>query len=130
MVSFWGTRRGCGACCVRFSLPLRFFFFDDTATTEIYTLSLHDALPIWRSAVPAAVTCDRIGGGERRAQSDSPLAHQPEDFGGAGIAVLDRVDARQDRAAHGFRSEEHTSELQSLAQLVRRLPLEKEQSSK
>src|SRR2546422_5568324 len=31
------------------SQPVTFFFFNDTATTEIYTLSLHDALPIWRS---------------------------------------------------------------------------------
>src|SRR2546427_6110699 len=31
------------------SMDLCFFFFNDTATTEIYTLSLHDALPIWRS---------------------------------------------------------------------------------
>src|SRR5438045_7195453 len=34
-------------------MSLLFFFFNDTSTTEIYTLSLHDALPIWRAATPA-----------------------------------------------------------------------------
>src|SRR2546430_12698277 len=38
-----------------------FFFFNDTATTEIYTLSLHDALPIWRGANPNAETKDDVG---------------------------------------------------------------------
>src|SRR5205809_2612157 len=37
-------------CCARFSTTNSFFFFIDTATTEIYTLSLHDALPIFRPA--------------------------------------------------------------------------------
>src|SRR2546423_6074720 len=72
-----------------------FFFFNDTATTEIYTLSLHDALPIY--AVPGA----------------GPLA---------GIAA-GLESARHDLVA--VRSEEHTSELQSLAYLVCRLLLEK-----
>src|SRR5208282_6257382 len=39
--------------CCRFSFFLFFFFFNDTATTEIYTLSLHDALPIYARLVPA-----------------------------------------------------------------------------
>src|SRR5438477_3047178 len=38
--------------CCPLSRPLMFFFFNDTATTEIYTLSLHDALPIWLPAAP------------------------------------------------------------------------------
>src|SRR5438034_11557771 len=74
---------------------LFFFFFNDTATTEIYTLSLHDALPICRSdrgGGPAGVLC---GAGRR----------------GGGHAV--------------DRSEEHTSELQSHSDLVCRLLLEK-----
>src|SRR3712207_8489807 len=73
------------------------FFFNDTATTEIYTLSLHDALPICdaRPRLPD-------GGNHRR-----PLRHSP------GI---------HDRA---LRSEEHTSELQSRQHLVCRLLLEK-----
>src|SRR5260221_5519093 len=77
---------------------LYFFFFNDTATTEIYTLSLHDALPICRAhhlpCVPA-----RPRGGRRPAQHAS--------------------------TAPMFRSEEHTSELQSHSDLVCRLLLEK-----
>src|SRR5258708_26419617 len=78
-----------------------FFFFNDTATTEIYTLSLHDALPIWRreSRVQASA-CRR------------PLRQPP---------------GREDRWPRPpiFRSEEHTSELQSPDHLVCRLLLEK-----
>src|SRR2546430_13623286 len=73
----------------------RFFFFNDTATTEIYTLSLHDALPIWSGAC---------------AQAAAPLARA--------------VDGVRD-AALRERSEEHTSELQSQSNLVCRLLLEK-----
>src|SRR5687767_15437735 len=76
-----------------------FFFFNDTATTEIYTLSLHDALPISPRA-----RCDRA---TRPARSGSGRGH-----GG------------------GTRSEEHTSELQSLAYLVCRLLLEKKKTKK
>src|SRR5258706_16481955 len=79
------------------------FFFNDTATTEIYTLSLHDALPIY---LYTHVTRRRIG--ER-------LLHQLE-FARAGA-----------KASH--RSEEHTSELQSLTNIVYRLLLEKKQMS-
>src|SRR2546425_9610185 len=70
-----------------------FFFFNDTATTEIYTLSLHDALPISSSRPDSSrrATCSSI------------------EFEAAGF----------------YRSEEHTSELQSLAYLVCRLLLEK-----
>src|SRR2546427_13055257 len=77
-----------------------FFFFNDTATTEIYTLSLHDALPI----------CVR---GVRRLQ---PGAGR---FTGLGV----RPGRRGRRCAR--RSEEHTSELQSQSNLVCRLLLEK-----
>src|SRR2546426_8692926 len=73
------------------------FFFNDTATTEIYTLSLHDALPI----SPA-----------RRDAHDSGAARR-----GAGIPASG--------AEPGYRSEEHTSELQSPCNLVCRLLLEK-----
>src|SRR5687767_15420489 len=81
-----------------------FFFFNDTATTEIYTLSLHDALPISRF-VPA-----------RRQPSDDC------DRDAAHHRLFAHVRARDLRRA---RSEEHTSELQSLAYLVCRLLLEK-----
>src|SRR3712207_7848992 len=87
------------------------FFFNDTAATEIYTLSLHDALPI----------------------SDAPLAHAlrpvaPDELadlravlphGGQARAALAQVVGRD------VRSEEHTSELQSRQYVVCRLLLEK-----
>src|SRR5260370_31898974 len=75
-----------------------FFFFNDTATTEIYTLSLHDALPI--SLI-----------GEGRITGDH---EEPADAGKRGDDLL--------------RSEEHTSELQSHLNLVCRLLLEKKKS--
>src|SRR2546425_574971 len=79
-----------------------FFFFNDTATTEIYTLSLHDALPILLAAVLAAsLSCD-VG----RERNNATHLSQ---------AIVE----------DGERSEEHTSELQSLAYLVCRLLLEK-----
>src|SRR2546422_11562400 len=82
---------------------LLFFFFNDTATTEIYTLSLHDALPISslpREGLPCATTRLEVAG-----TAIAPAAN-PE---------IDDVD----------RSEEHTSELQSRLHLVCRLLLEK-----
>src|SRR5258708_20177937 len=81
---------------VHLSLFFLFFFFNDTATTEIYTLSLHDALPIYG---------DRVGAADRR------LRRRPHALGHA---------RPSDR-----RSEEHTSELQSPDHLVCRLLLEK-----
>src|SRR5260370_10875636 len=88
-----------------------FFFFNDTATTEIYTLSLHDALPISRGArgAPASRAADG-----RRPQDHAGL---PSDDARAATAWTRR---RGDR-----RSEEHTSELQSHLNLVCRLLLEK-----
>src|SRR2546429_4827859 len=87
-----------------------FFFFNDTATTEIYTLSLHDALPI--SYVGAGL---RPQQGNRRSFGDRghPAAHHRPAFGRKSFAVCER------------RSEEHTSELQSRLHLVCRLLLEK-----
>src|SRR6476619_8618121 len=78
-----------------------FFFFNDTATTEIYTLSLHDALPTSR---PNGI----------------------RDAGSLALAVGDIPAARALLA----RSEEHTSELQSLTKLVCRLLLEKKKKKK
>src|SRR6266498_6071513 len=77
-----------------------FFFFNDTATTEIYTLSLHDALPI------------ELG--------DEPLVLQVGRGHVGRVLVLD---------LH-LRSEEHTSELQSRPHLVCRLLLEKKKKQK
>src|SRR3712207_6946678 len=88
-----------------------FFFFNDTATTEIYTLSLHDALPIWSGG-------QRGLGGEQRLDR----------AGAAEVPALAEVDAqRQER--RGLRSEEHTSELQSRQYLVCRLLLEKKNTN-
>src|SRR2546422_11167729 len=88
---------------------LFFFFFNDTATTEIYTLSLHDALPISREEGWRV----RIEGAGTWMPSDAPCD----------LALttrrLDRVPAIEPR------SEEHTSELQSRLHLVCRLLLEK-----
>src|SRR5216684_8471793 len=83
-----------------------FFFFNDTATTEIYTLSLHDALPI----------SDR-----RRVEAEDRL----QDQRGADSLVDCRMGAGEDQ-----RSEEHTSELQSRLHLVCRLLLEKKKKTK
>src|SRR2546422_4512357 len=85
----------------------RFFFFNDTATTEIYTLSLHDALPISVRADP-----DRVRAGGQVTAVDEPRAVDPAEDPGA-------------RFIDSNRSEEHTSELQSRLHLVCRLLLEK-----
>src|SRR2546430_10396386 len=84
-----------------------FFFFNDTATTEIYTLSLHDALPIWSSR-PSSRSAVRTPTGSSRREGRAPA--------GADLAV---------RRAVASRSEEHTSELQSQSNIVCRLLLEK-----
>src|SRR2546425_8197509 len=100
---------------------LLLFFFNDTATTEIYTLSLHDALPISVWLGHAAHACPRrngAGAARQRARRGWP-ARPPSRSQGDAVAAA-RVPARADR-----RSEEHTSELQSLAYLVCRLLLEK-----
>src|SRR5256885_7096669 len=87
---------------------LFFFFFNDTATTEIYTLSLHDALPIFRGGRAAL-----------RARDSRTPGAIPR---GAGRDVAARRARRRHRPR---RSEEHTSELQSPCNLVCRLLLEK-----
>src|SRR3712207_8228050 len=101
-----------------------FFFFNDTATTEIYTLSLHDALPISLLAVAALAggdaAADAVGDGE-------PLGGQLDSRGQdrrqrEGAELGQRGDPVIDLAG---RSEEHTSELQSRQYLVCRLLLEK-----
>src|SRR5437764_7932956 len=84
------------------------FFFKDTPTREIYTLSLHDALPISRR--PDVGLLFRMRG---------EICAERFHHGG-----LD-WDALHDRHAHQGRSEEHTSELQSPMYLVCRLLLEK-----
>src|SRR3712207_7959811 len=84
-----------------------FFFFNDTATTEIYTLSLHDALPICgRARDPLLVPLHR----------EPVVLRGDEDATGLDLAH---------RMVSTPRSEEHTSELQSRQYLVCRLLLEK-----
>src|SRR3989441_3667063 len=88
---------------------LFFFFFNDTATTEIYTLSLHDALPI---SVAVAGLSEVVV------------------IESVGVAAATVSDSTFEAVCCGLllsltRSEEHTSELQSLAYLVCRLLLEK-----
>src|SRR3712207_7236864 len=94
------------------------FFFNDTATTEIYTLSLHDALPILREggALHGRNPLDRVGGEHQHA------GHQHRHH-----AV--RGERRQQGQHPRLRSEEHTSELQSRQYLVCRLLLEKKKNS-
>src|SRR5258708_31601198 len=84
-----------------------FFFFNDTATTEIYTLSLHDALPISTPSQPKN-SCTRLS-----AVTSISIAN----------VKSDRYAKKRGRC--GSRSEEHTSELQSPDHLVCRLLLEK-----
>src|SRR3712207_6962714 len=99
-----------------------FFFFNDTATTEIYTLSLHDALPIWgcsscvrRHYDPRGNRVNRINAGVLRTCR----------AGAPGSACR----RRGYRPGPGpDRSEEHTSELQSRQYLVCRLLLEKKKN--
>src|SRR5687767_15473670 len=93
-----------------------FFFFNDTATTEIYTLSLHDALPISEVA--------RLEDDERDLEARIAARHRELDDNVARREAL-IVAIQEANVAIDQRSEEHTSELQSLAYLVCRLLLEK-----
>src|SRR3712207_9554615 len=93
-----------GTCYNVFLWDYYFFFFNDPATTEIYPLSLHDALPIYPGRRPGRL---RRGGAPRR--------------GGLGLPRRDRRGGEHRQP----RSEEHTSELQSRQYLVCRLLLEK-----
>src|SRR3712207_8507603 len=98
------------------------FFFNDTATTEIYTLSLHDALPIslGQHGLLLRHLVLRRPARRLRAAAAGRDAGRPDPVpalgrGGAGLA--------------GRRSEEHTSELQSRQYLVCRLLLEKKKQT-
>src|SRR2546428_10601348 len=91
----------CVVLMLRRVLATPFFFFNDTATTEIYTLSLHDALPIYGLQLSSFL--HKVSFGDLL-----PVT---------GPAVFDTYNSG--------RSEEHTSELQSRSDLVCRLLLEK-----
>src|SRR2546430_5834311 len=88
-----------------------FFFFNDTATTEIYTLSLHDALPISRAMGGAGLVFTEM-------TDVSPAGRILP--GGTGMYKSEHVPAG---------SEEHTSELQSQSKLVCRLLLAKKKKT-
>src|SRR5258708_20674091 len=88
-----------------------FFFFNDTATTEIYTLSLHDALPICLNRVVDLLS------------ATADLVDMADDY------MVEKV-AKAFEDGVGGRSEEHTSELQSPDHLVCRLLLEKKKKNK
>src|SRR3989442_368669 len=90
-----------------------FFFFNDTATTEIYTLSLHDALPIYCS--PSG--CSKVAKVNVRDSLCSSCPIAPGEWNTSNV-VFGGI-------GHDERSEEHTSELQSRPHLVCRLLLEK-----
>src|SRR2546430_17666088 len=89
---------------VRLLFTYLLFFFNDTATTEIYTLSLHDALPICRA---------NHNGHHLRGLDRNHLV----------LILQNTVDSKK-----FLRSEEHTSELQSQSNLVCRLLLEKKKT--
>src|SRR3712207_8626826 len=91
-----------------------FFFFNDTATTEIYTLSLHDALPILLRSLSALGSSQVVG---------LQLSRLLRSFVGLGWAR--RMEELAGTGRRASRSEEHTSELQSRQYLVCRLLLEK-----
>src|SRR5262249_60528055 len=90
--------------------PSPLFFFNDTPTTEIYTLSLHDALPICFAEFDRS---SRSLIARRRGRRSRAAAAEPS------------LPASPSRPRRTDRSEEHTSELQSLTNLVCRLLLEK-----
>src|SRR5437773_3898538 len=95
-------------------MDLASFFSNDTPTTKIYTLSLHDALPIFAEALSGAqIACTLI-----------PETEDPAALESAGVRSADLVVLADDDLGKN-RSEEHTSELQSHHDLVCRLLLEK-----
>src|SRR3989454_3859096 len=102
------------------SLFFFFFFFNDTATTEIYTLSLHDALPICRTT---AISRPARTAAARARRGPGTLRRPVSPCGGT--TRRRRTPRACSRTPAASRSEEHTSELQSPCNLVCRLLLEK-----
>src|SRR2546430_13657245 len=98
----------------RTMVELFFFFFNDTATTEIYTLSLHDALPIYANGVVIGI--------------DGLHQHDARQIAAARAPGHLRKKLERALRRAKIRSEEHTSELQSQSNLVCRLLLEKKKS--
>src|SRR2546429_3844479 len=111
------------------SEPLVFFFFNDTATTEIYTLSLHDALPILSRVLNIGVLSPSRGGNRLFQHtvylSEIDVAEYWRDHPALGNSFCP---GRLQDHLQELRSEEHTSELQSRLHLVCRLLLEKKKT--
>src|SRR2546430_9095585 len=104
-------------------LSISFFFFNDTATTEIYTLSLHDALPIYyvySVAKPDGLT---LGTPNQSVYMGQVVGDKEARFDVQKLNWIGSPDRNTTR------SEEHTSELQSQSNLVCRLLLEKKKRS-
>src|SRR5205823_10531437 len=109
--------------CSQHSLTRRLFPFHAPAPTEIYTLSLHDALPISRSTTTSMPP--------NRSRNRTPFAPRPPPHSTSARHKSRTASARKGRRrSNALRSEEHTSELQSLAYLVCRLLLEKKNNNK
>src|SRR5690242_21171457 len=98
-----------------------YFFFNDPATTQIYPLSLHDALPIWATREEAIGQADRSRCRDRTGRRGDFKARP---------RVAGLVSRRGMSTALAKRSEEHTSELQSHVNIVCRLLLEKKKKYK
>src|SRR2546425_4640151 len=126
----WGLAHRLTLCLTRYLCSSFFFFFNDTATPEIYPLPLHDALPILAAA----------SSGVTRSTTREHCSHQALG-GGARLGIVKmrcvwivtsvlflRTRRSVIALAGTQRSEEHTSELQSLAYLVCRLLLEKKKT--
>src|SRR5438876_11969244 len=94
------------------SLLFFFFFFNDPATPEIYTLSLHDALPISSCLARPYCVAGKVNIADKL------------------YLVIELVRLDTSHAQCSIRSEEHTSELQSPVHLVCRLLLEKKKKNK
>src|SRR3712207_3668442 len=103
------------------------FFFNETATTEIYTLSLHDALPIYQGRGDADepardAEAGQHGGEDRQVERHDEVFEHEQAEHHRGLAVTEPAEVGQDlRDDARRRSEEHTSELQSRQYLVCRL---------
>src|SRR5688572_32040762 len=107
------------------SISPSFFFFNDTATTEIYTLSLHDALPILSAGITASLGCKIAEKPPLLSRLPPlPVSVVPTNKEGC-CPCKDFTKPNPVARAPTIRSEEHTSELQSQSNLVCRLLLEK-----
>src|SRR3712207_9243091 len=82
-----------------------FFFFNDTATTEIYTLSLHDALPIYRIAQHDTVRVTKDGRRVDVSVSISPIADERGEILGAATIARDVTERRRDEVRLRFLAE-------------------------